>query len=226
MTIKEIFEKGENGTLTYAQFEELAKDAKFADLATGDYVSKKKYEDEITGKDNQIKTLNDTISNRDKDLKTLKEQLETAAQSDGADKEALEKLTADMASLQEKYNADMKAYKSQLAEQSYEFAVKEYANGIKFSSEAAKRDFVGQFKQAGLKMDGDKILGADDFRAKYQEHNPDAFPVAEPEPAPAEPEPSLPKFVQPTGAPEGGKKFSLTELMRIKNENPDTNVDF
>ena len=222
MTIKEIFDKGENGTLTYAQFEELAKESKFADLATGEYVSKKKYEDELSGKDSQIKTLNDTISNRDKDLKTLKEQLETAAQADGADKQALEKLTADMASLQDKYNSDMKTYKAQLAEQSYEFAVKEFANGLEFSSAAAKRDFVGQLKQAGLKMDGDMILGADDFRMKYQEANPDAFPKAEP--APTEPAKPLPEFVQPTGAPEAGKKFSLTELMRMKNENPDTEI--
>jgi len=223
MTIKEIFEQAENGTLTLDQFNELAKDAKFADLTTGDYVSKKKYEDELSGKENQIKTLNDTISNRDKDLKTLKEQLETAAQADGADKQALEKLTSDMASLQEKYNSDLKAYKAQLAEQSYDFAVKEYANGLEFSSAAAKRDFIGQFKQAGLKMDGDMILGADDFRAKYQESNPDAFPVKA-EPKPAEPEKPLPKFVEPTGAPEG-KKLSLTQLMRMKNENPDVEIN-
>ena len=221
MTIKEIFEKAEDGTLTYAQFEELAKDSKFADLATGDYVSKKKYEDELAGKENQISTLNTTISNRDKDLKTLKEQLEQAATNDGADKAALEKLTQDMASLQDKYNSDMKAYKTQLAEQSYEFAVKEYANGIEFSSAAAKRDFIGQFKEAGLKMDGDKILGADDFRAKYQETNPDAFPIKIE--TPPEPEKPLPKFVEPTGAPAEGKKLSLTEMMRIKNENPDVN---
>ena len=224
MTIKEVFDKAENGNLTYAQFEELAKDAKFADLATGDYVSKKKYEDELSGKDGQIKTLNDTISTRDKDLKDLKAQLETAAQADGADKEALEKLTADMASLQSKYNDDMKAYKTQLAEQSYEFAVKEYANGIEFSSAAAKRDFIGQLKSAGLKMDGDKILGADDFKAKYQETNSDAFPIKkDPAPAPA-PDSTLPKFVDGTGTPDTGKKLSLSELMRMKNENPELNI--
>ena len=222
MTIKEIFDKSEDGNLTYAQFTELAKDAKFADLATGDYVSKKKYEDELSGKDGQIKTLNNTISDRDKDLKELKTQLETAAQADGADKQALEKLTAEMASLQNKYNDDMKAYKTQLAEQSYEFAVREYANGIEFSSAAAKRDFIGQLKSAGLKMDGNMILGADDFRAKYQETNSDAFPVKT-EPAPAEKQP-LPKFVDGTGTPDTGKKFSLSELMRMKNENPDLNI--
>ena len=225
MTIKEIFDKADNGTLTYEQFNELSKDAKFADLATGDYVSKKKYEDEVASKESQISTLNTTISNRDKDLKDLKAQLETAAQNDGADKQALDKLTADMSALQEKYNADTKAYKAQLAEQSYDFAVKEYANSIEFSSAAAKRDFIGQLKNAGLKMDGNMILGADDFRMKYQEANSDAFPVKT-DPVPTEPEKPLPKFVEPTGTPEGGKKFSLSELMRMKNENPDTNVNF
>ena len=220
MTIKEIFDKGENGTLTYEQFTELAKDAKFADLATGDYVSKKKYEDELASKESQIETLNTTLSNRDKDLKALKGQLETAAQADGADKEALEKLTADMASLQDKYNSDMKAYKKQLEEQSYEFAVKEYANGIEFSSAAAKRDFVNQMRNAGLKMEGGKILGADDYREMYATENADAFIVNDPKPT--EPEKPLPKFVEPTGAPEG-KKLSLTEMMRMKNENPDIN---
>ena len=42
MNIKEIFDKAENGTLTFEQFEALAKDnkAKFADLSEGNYVSK------------------------------------------------------------------------------------------------------------------------------------------------------------------------------------------
>ena len=221
MTIKEIFDQGENGTLTYAQFTELAKDAKFADLSTGEYVSKRKYEDEVASKDNQISTLNTTLSNRDKDLKALKEQLETAAQADGADKEALEKLTADMASLQDKYNSDMKAYKKQLEEQSYEFAVKEYAHSIEFSSAAAKRDFVNQMRNAGLKMESGKILGADDYKEMYAAENADAFTVKA-EPKPAEPEKPLPKFMEPTGAPEG-KKLSLSEMMRMKNENPDIN---
>lgn len=218
MTIKEVFDKAENGTLTLDQFNELAKDAKFADLSLGEYVSKKKYEDELAGKDSQISTLNETISTRDKDLKALKTQLE---QTDGADKEALAKLTQDMATLQEKYTADTKAYKAQLAEQAYEFAVNEYANGIEFTSPAAKRDFRLQMKNSGLKLEGEKLLGADDFREMYNTENPGAIAVKA-EPTPAEPEKPLPKFVEPTGAPEG-KKLSLTEMMRMKNENPEIN---
>lgn len=221
MTIKEVFDKAENGTLTYAQFEELTKDAKFADLSTGEYVSKRKYDDELASKDNQINTLNGTIKDRDKDLEALKTQLADA----GTDAEKLTILNSDLEKLQGKYDADVKAYKEQLKKQAYEFAVKEYANTKEFSSSAAKRDFIGQLKGAELKMDGDKILGADDFLAKYAEENAEAFvKQADPTPAPTS-EPQKPTFVQPTGGTEP-QKLTLTELMRLKNENPDANISF
>lgn len=215
MTIKEVFEKAENGTLTYAQFEELTKDAKFADLSTGDYVSKRKYEDEIGNKDNQIKTLNDTIKTRDKDLEDLKTKLTEA----GTDAEKLNGLTADFANLQNKYDADVKAYKEQLKKQAYDFAVKEFAATKEFSSGAAKRDFIEQLKKASLKMEGDKILGADDFVELYKQDNADAFVVKQ-DPTPAPTPAPAPTFVQPTGGTEPTKP-SLSELMRMKNENPD-----
>ena len=215
MTIKEVFEKAENGTLTYAQFEELTKDVKFADLSTGDYVSKRKYEDEIGNKDNQIKTLNDTIKTRDKDLEDLKTKLTEA----GTDAEKLNGLTADFANLQNKYDADVKAYKEQLKKQAYDFAVKEFAATKEFSSGAAKRDFIEQLKKASLKMEGDKILGADDFVELYRQDNADAFVVKQ-DPTPAPTPAPAPTFVQPTGGTEPTKP-SLSELMRMKNENPD-----
>ena len=219
MTIKEVFEKAENGTLTFEQFTELSKDSKFADLSLGEYVSKQKHDSELEAKDKQIKTLNDTISTRNTDLETLKKQLEEA----GTDADKLNELNSQFADLKGRYEADTKAYKEQLKKQAYDFAVKDFANTKEFSSSAAKRDFIEQLKRAELKMDGDKILGADDFTAKYQAENADAFVVKkDPEPAPtADPKP---KFVEPTGTPPAGKKFSLSELMRMKNENPDASI--
>ena len=217
MTIKEVFEKAENGTLTLEQFNEIAKDSKFADLTTGEYVAKRKYEDDLEAKDNQITTLNNTIKDRDKDLETLKTQLADA----GTDATKLTALTDDLTKLQSKYDEDVKAYKQQLKEQAYDFAVKEYASTKEFSSEAAKRDFVRQLKEANLKMDGDKIMGADDFATKYESENANAFVVKkDPEPNPG------PKIVLPTGGGEGPKKPSLSDLMRLKNENPDAVVEF
>ena len=72
MTVKELFDKAENGTLTWEQFQAAMGTAKFVDLSEGGYVSKRKYDDDLASRDAQISKLNDTISNRDKDLAGLK----------------------------------------------------------------------------------------------------------------------------------------------------------
>lgn len=228
-TIKDLFDKAENGTLTYEQFEALVKDndVKFVNLKDGNYVSKSKYESDLKAVNQQIETLNTqiedlngTITTRDADLEDLKKQLEQA----GEDKAKLDALNTSMADLQTKYEADIKAREDKLRQQSYEFAVKEYANTQKFSSKAAKRDFVKAMIDRNLQMDGDKLIGGDDFRAKYAEENDDAFyvepaptpapePAPEPAPAPAEDKQEpLPIMVAPTqGASnnDGGDTFDF-----------------
>ena len=219
MTIKEVFDKAENGTLTYAQFEELTKDAKFADLSTGEYVSKRKYDDELASKDNQINTLNGTIKDRDKDLEALKTQLADA----GTDAEKLTILNSDLEKLQGKYDADVKAYKEQLKKQAYEFAVKEYANTKEFSSSAAKRDFTNQMIQAKLKMKDGAILGATDFVELYSKENADAFLKEEPKPEDnPTPTPGAPHFVAPTpgSEPASGTGNSFANAFHFQTVRP------
>ena len=162
MTIKELF--GES-SLNYEEFEKLMKDkgAKFVDLSEGGYVSKDKFENEVSGKDSQISQLNDTIKSRDKDLKDLKAQLKDA----GTDAEKLTELETQLGNLQTQYKQDTDNYKAQLSKQAYEFAVKDFASGKKFSSNGAKRDFISSMIAKELKMEGDKILGADDFVTAY-----------------------------------------------------------
>ena len=221
MNIKDLFDKAENGILTYDQFEALAKEngLKFADLSDGKYVSKSKYDSDIKGLNQQIEglngqieTLNGTITTRDGDLANLQKQLELA----GEDKTKLEALNASMTDLQAKYDADTKSYQDKLRQQSYEFAVKEYANTQKFTSKAAKRDFIKAMIDKNLKMEGDKLIGGDDFREIYAQENDDAFYVekepeptpveptpVEPEPTPTEPTAPIPTFVASTsGAPQ------------------------
>lgn len=195
MTIKELFDKGENGTLTYEQFENLSKEsgAKFADLSTGAYVSKDKFDNEVTSKENQINTLNETIKTRDKDLKDLKAQLKDA----GTDSQKLADLETQLGNLQTQYKTDTDNYKSQLSKQAYEFAVKDFANGKKFSSNAAKRDFISSMIAKGLQMEGDKILGADDFVTAYSTDNADAFVVEQQAPEQNQPKPQFSQTVNP-----------------------------
>ena len=220
MNIKDLFDKAENGILTYDQFEALAKEngLKFADLSDGKYVSKSKYDSDLKGLNQQIETLNGqietlngTITTRDGDLADLQKQLELA----GEDKTKLDALSASMSDLQAKYDADTKSYQDKLRQQSYEFAVKEYANTQKFTSKAAKRDFIKAMIDKGLQMEGDKLIGGDDFRAVYAQENDDAFFVEkepeptpeptlapEPTPEPTEPTAPIPTFVASTsGAP-------------------------
>lgn len=196
--IKTFFDNAENGTLTYEQFQAAvtAAGAKFTDLNEGKYISKRKYEDELSAKTKEIETLNSTISTRDTDLTNLKKQLEEA----GTDAGRLEELNNQLASLQNNYTEATKKYEEQLAQQAYEFAVKEFASTKKFSSKAAKRDFTQAMIKENLKFKDNKILGAEDFVQTYTENNDDAFVKDEPAPTPAEE--TLPQFV---GATPGGQ---------------------
>lgn len=203
--IKKLFEGSEG--LTYESFMAKANEAgiKFANLSEGKYVSKSKYDDDISAKDSQITSLNETIGTRDNDLATLKTQLEQA----GVDQTKLTQLSADMAALETKYADDVKSYKARLSKQAYEFAVREFANSKKFTSNAAKRDFVNSMIAKELKMDNNKILGADDFVTSYTVDNADAFVVEQAEPEPQKPKPT---FVNPTGGSDpgaGGSEFAF-----------------
>ena len=218
MNVKDLFSKApEGGALTYDEFVKLASEnnAKFVDLNEGEYVSKNKHLSELEAKSKEIETLQGTIASREGDLANLKGQLEEA----GTDAAKLEALNTEFATLKSQYETDTKNYKKQLETQAYQFAVKEFANTKKFTSEAAKRDFTRGLIEANLKMNKEQIMGAEDFAVQYQTSNPDAFVVE----APAEPAPApKPYFTGPTpGVPSpGSKPPTLSEMMKMANEQP------
>lgn len=220
MTIKEIFEKAttENKALTWEQFDEIAKAqrTKFTDLSEGRYVDRQKYEDDIARKDTEIGTLNETIQTRDSDLANLKTQLQNA----GNDAAKLEELSNSLTNLQTKYDTDTAELQNRLSAQSYEFAVRDFAGKQKFSSNAAKRDFIESLINKKLPMESGSIMGADDYLKAYAKDNGDAFYK---EPAKTEPAPT---FAGPASGDKGGTKLSLSEMMRMKNENPDYVINF
>ena len=208
MTIKELFEKSENGTLTYEQFHALSKEANanFTDLSEGKYVSKNKYDDDLKAKDSAIETLNSTVETRDKDLADLKGKLEAA----GTDANKLASLTGEFDSLKAKYEDDVKAYQTKLSKQAYEFAVKDFAGSKKFTSNAAKRDFINSMIAKELQMDNGKILGADDFVANYSKENADAFVVEDKTKEETTPKPSFSQsVVSQNTVPDNGNSFGF-----------------
>ena len=198
MNLKDLFDKAEGGVLTYDQLMAAAQEskAKFVDLSEGNYVAKQKYEDDLSARDTRITTLDDTIKTRDTDLANLRQQLEAA----GTDATKLATLTADFSNLQSKYDKDTKAYEKQLKEQAYKFAVRDFANQHKFTSAAAKRDFVNTMLAKNLAIENDVIVGATDFVTAYTKDNADAFVVEQTQVTP--PVVDKPHFVDPT-SPQG-----------------------
>ena len=152
MTVKELFDKAENGALTWEQFQQAMGEAKFVDLTEGNYVSKQKYDDELSQRDTRINDLTNTISTRDTDLATLQQTLK-----DAGDLEALKQASKDLADLQKRYDKETKEYQNQLTKQAYEFAVKDFANGKQFTSKAAKRDFTQAMLAKNLQFEDGKI---------------------------------------------------------------------
>lgn len=193
--LKALFEAG---AITWEQFSAACteKGFKLADLATGNYVAKKKFDDEVAGKDAMIEALQGQIKTRDADIVTLRKSLEDGSKDNET---KIADLTQQLTTLQGDYKTQKNDYETKLNKQAYEFAVKEFVGGLEFTSGAAKRDFTSQLLSAGLKMEGGSIMGATDFVEKYKGENADAFVVkAEPQPAPQQQEGPKPFFVQPT----------------------------
>lgn len=202
--LKEIFN---NGALSFEDFEKACKDKGFnlVDLSKGEYISKNKYTDDIKAKDSTISDLQGTIKTREKDIKDIKKQLADAS----TDSDKLGNLQTQLDDLQTKYTNDTKAFEDRLSKQAYEFAAKEFAGTQKFTSKAAKREFINALIAENLKMDGDNILGANDFVKTYKADNEDSFVKEEKK---TDPQPPAPQFASSTGNKEPDKKTGESQF--------------
>ena len=156
----------------------------------------------------QITALNAQITQRDADLTAMREKL-TAAQADAG---KLTEAQSALADLQAKYAADQQAWDAQRAAQAYEFAVRSKAGELKFTSNAARNDFIRSAIGKNMQLDGDRILGFDDFAKAYREADPTAF-VSD------EPKPPAPTITLPTkSSPQAGGAVpgSLREALAQK----------
>lgn len=111
------------------------------------------------------------IATRDTDLATLKQQLEDA----GIDKKKLDELNLQLSTLQSNYDTAKSDYEKQLAKQKKEFLTREKVNGLKFTSNGAKKSFLADIIAKDLPVEGDTILGFDDFVNAYREQDAGAF---------------------------------------------------
>ncbi len=152
--------------------EDKTKHVRFADLSEGGYVSVEKY----NTLNQRVTDLQGQITKRDTDITDLQTKL-TAAQADAA---KLTEVQTTLTGLQTKYATDQKEWEAKNQRQQYEFLVREKANGLQFSSPAARRDFISQANGKDFKVDGEVILGYEDFLTKYKAENPGALVEATP----------------------------------------------
>lgn len=146
-----------------------------------------------------IQTKYDTdIAQRDADLDSLRTQLKDA----GGDAEKLATLQTNFDNLQTTYNTAKTNYEKQLAEQAYDFAIKENSSKLKFSSNSAKKAFMSDLKAKNLSMENGKILGFDDFVNAYKEQDAGAFITENPTLKNDEPKPSFSGKTNPSDKKE------------------------
>ena len=193
------------------------KHVRFADLSEGGYVSVDKFNAQVNGLNQQVKDLQGQLASRDTDITGLQEKL-TAATADASKLVEVQ---------QAKYTRDQKDWETKTTKQRKEFMVRERANGLKFTSEAAKRDFLGQANVKDFQLDGETLIGYNEFFDKYKAENPTAFVEEKPADPPADPPAPKPNIVLPgnSGGTPGANK-SLAEMMKAKNANPDLVVSF
>lgn len=124
-------------------------------------------------------SINELKKENDK-LKTEKEGLETQLTEANSKIESfkevdVEKIKAEVNEWKEKYETDTKNLKDSLTQKDYDYKINELANGLKFSSNGAKKSFINDLKEKGLKLENNTLLGFDDFVKSYRENDPSAF---------------------------------------------------
>lgn len=188
----------------------------------------KEFETERDSMNSTITDLRGQLDARTNDVAGLTEKL-TAAQTDAG---KLTEAQSALEKIQRRYETEKADWEKKTAQQKYDFAIREQVSGLKFTSTAAKKEFTREAIEAGLKMDGDTLMGFGDFVAKYRESDPTAF-VEDPKPQknPADPEPTpgtdpKPTITVPGTSGAGGVKKSLADMMKAKNSNPDMQVSF
>jgi light-regulated signal transduction histidine kinase (bacteriophytochrome) len=175
---------------------------RFADLSEGGYVSVDKHNSQVNALTQQVTDLQGQITQRDTDITGLQGKL-TAAQADAT---KLTDVQTELTSLQTKYDADKQSWAANVTKQRKEFMVREKANGAQFSSAAAKRDFIRQANDKDFQIDGDTLLGYEDFLTKYKADNPGAFVDAGKE------------------KPEDGEKAPQIVLPKNQKQDPEKSV--
>lgn len=178
------------------------------------------------GKD--LKKLQEENENLTSDRDAWKEKAETAEGTlkgfEGIDPAEME---AKLAEYKQKAEDAEKDRDQKLYERDFADALKAELDGVKFTSEAAKKAVMADIKEAGLKLKDGKILGLNDLIAQMKEKDASAF-VDEAQERAQRNAAHFGPVTAPRGqqTPPGAltketfKTMSLDARMKLKAENP------
>lgn len=148
------------------------------------------------------------------DRDAWKEKAETAESTlKGFEDVDLETMQRDLADWKKKAEVAEKNAQAQLYERDFSDALKTEFEGIKFSSEAAKRAIMAEVKDAGLKLKDGKILGLNDLITQMKEKDASAFVDEEQQRA----QQNAARFTQPIGRQNQGGAMTKDQIMSIKD---------
>ena len=135
-----------------------------------------KLENAESERDTYKNKYDEDIKKRDADLEDLQKKLKNA----GVDAEKLKTLETDLATLKKTYEESKGEYEKKLADQAYEFALKRKVDGLKFSSNSAKKAFIADAMKEEMKIKDGELQGFDSFVKSYKENDAGAFISEEP----------------------------------------------
>lgn len=172
-------------------------------------LTKKVAENYITKAEHE-KKLGKVETDRD----TWKEKAETAETTlkgfEGVDLDTMQRELSDWKKKAEDAEKDAQA---KLYERDFADALKTELEGIKFSSEAAKRAIMAEVKDAGLKLKDGKILGLNDLITQMKEKDASAFVDDDQIKA----QQNAARFTQPIGKQNQGGNMTKEQIEAIKD---------
>lgn len=176
------------------------------------------------GKD--LKKLQKENDNLTSERDTWKERAEAAETTlKGFEGVNLETMQKELSDWKQKATEAEKNAQAQLYERDFADALKTEFEGIKFSSEAAKRAIMAEVKEADLKLKDGKILGLNDLLSQMKEKDASAFV----DDAQQQAQQNMARFTAPAGKSGSAgtltkadwKGMSLDERIALKNSNPE-----
>ena len=168
----------------------------FHDAVVENYKTVSEYE-KVTSKATKLES----------DLKTANETLEKFKDVDP------EKMAEEIDKYKKAAEDSEKNFKAELEKRDYNDAIDKLLDGIKFSSEAAKRAFKNDLVENPLQLRNGAVVGFDDVLKQAKESDPTAFVDEKKE----EKEQAKAKFTTPNKDNGGSGSMTKDEILAIKD---------